>query len=307
VTTKVLLGDEIGSRIHDIFAGEHFLLTSRFSPRLYILSPWISNVEIKGKIPKMGPMAPQICYDFETMDLAHAILLAKLLFEIKVILVTKPPNEETYSNPVYVESLLDFLDEIGCSVFVNDVLHSKMLLTQQIAIVGSMNLTKSALYNREEIGVSIDDLENLSILEAYANDIMKESKPYGYTATRDWKRERVTRGMLCEVLAESGEILYLRREEYRDLEIESILSNIERFYLRSIIKLMMEGKKPPLRSYNGPYKSQDEAMTFLKGVLARKQFPKIDFKYSSVNFDFEEFLKQWELKYDKKKTRQSGK
>jgi len=250
VTTKVLLGDEIGSRIHDIFAGEHFLLTSRFSPRLYILSPWISNVEIKGKIPKMGPMAPQICYDFETMDLAHAILLAKLLFEIKVILVTKPPNEETYSNPVYVESLLDFLDEIGCSVFVNDVLHSKMLLTQQI---------------------------------------------------------EVTRGMLFEVLAESGEILYLRREEYRDLEIESILSNIERFYLRSIIKLMMEGKKPPLRSYNGPYKSQDEAMTFLKGVLARKQFPKIDFKYSSVNFDFEEFLKQWELKYDKKKTRQSGK
>lgn len=304
MTTKVILADEIGGRIHDIFAGEHFLLTSRYSPHLYILSPWISNVEIKGKIPKMGPMSPQICYTFESMDLAHALLLARLLFDVEVNLVTKPPNEETYSNPAYVKNMLDFLDEIGCSVFINDKLHSKMLLTRRIAIVGSLNLTKSGLYDREEIAVSIDDLENLSTLEDYANDVVRESGPYGYTA-HTGKREKVTRGWLYNRLGGHAHV----EVQYYDSSIENLLLNIETFYLESITKLCMRTNLPQFRqgalqAYKGPYTSEDEALTFLKNVLARKQFPTIDFRHKNVDFNFEEFMKQWDLTHFKKKTRQ---
>lgn len=305
MTTKVILADEIGSKIHDILAGEHFLFG--LYPHLYILSPWISNVEIRGKIPKMGAVSPQICYTFESMDLAHAILLARLLFDIEVKIITKSPTEETYSYPVYVKNLLDFLDEIGCSVFTNDTLHSKMLLTGIVAIVGSMNLTKSALYNREEIAVSIDDMENLGTLYEYADDVVKESEPYGFTAYGG-ERDKVTRGWLYTKLGGTAHKVFRKH----DLSIENILSNIETFYLESIIKLSMEknlesySRKvwPFLRAYKGPYASEDGAMVFLKEVLAREQFPEIKFTYKNVNVNWEQFMKEWELTHGKKKTRQ---
>lgn len=302
MTTKVILADEIGSRIHDILAGEHFLLPDA---HLHILSPWISNVEIKGKIPKMGPISPQICYTFESLDLAHAILLARLLFDAEVKIVTKTPTKETYSNPIYVKNLLDFLDEIGCSIFTNDTLHSKMLLTGGIAIIGSLNLTKSALYDREEIAVSIDDLENLDILYDYADDVVKESEPYGFTAY-GYKRDKATRGWLYTRLGGTAHTVFIGH----DLSFENILLNIETFYLESIIKLSMKKSLPyhlrqgALQAYKGPYMSEDEVVIFLKSVLAREQFPQIDFKYKNVDFNFGEFMKQWELKHEKKKTRQ---
>ena len=304
MTTKVILANEIGNRIHDVFAGEYFLLGRE--PCLHVLSPWISNVEIKGKIPKMGPMSPQICYTFESIDLAHAILLARLLFDIEVNLVTKTPNQQTYSNPVYVKSLLDFLDEIGCKVFLNDNLHSKLLYTGNMAIVGSLNLTKSALYEREEIAVSIDDLENLSILADYAKDVMEESEAYGYTAY-DGKIKKVTRGWLYHEL---GGRSFTEFQKY-DLSIEDTLLNVETFYLESISKLCMQKSLPPLylrrqalQAYKGPYTSEDTVITFLKGVLGRKEFPKVDFRYKNINFDSEEFLKQWQSVHGGKKTRQ---
>lgn len=304
MTTKVILADEIGSRIHDIFAGEHFLLGYEAEPLLYVLSPWISNVEIKGKIPKMGEMSPQIGYTFESMDLAHSILLAKLMLNLEVNLITKSPNKETYSNPAHVVSLLDFLDEIGCNVFVNDNLHSKMLLTRKIAIVGSVNLTRSGLYNQEEIAVSLDDFENLSTLKDYARDVEKESIPYGYTAYHG-KIEKVTRGWLYHELRRIGRI---SRRPY--LNLEDLLRNIETVYLENIIELTMETSLPPylrpqaLQDYNGPYASEDQAIIFVKKVLARKEFPRIDFTYKNVKFDFEEFVKQWRSIHFKKKTRQ---
>lgn len=303
MTTKVILGDEIGSRIHDVFAGEHFLFGYGERPRLNILSPWISNVKIKGKIPKMGGVSPQICYAFESIDLAHTILLARFLFNVEVSLVTRTPNENTYSNPTHAKNLLDFLDEIGCRIFTNDMLHSKMLLVDGLAIVGSMNLTKSALYDREEIAISIDDLENLFILASYAYDVSKESKPYGYTATENRK---VTRGWLYHMFGKAAHRVF--REH--GFSIEDILSNIESFYSESITKLLMNDRPinvPYMRAriaYNGPYKSKHEAVCLLKKVLAREQFPKIDLTCKNVDFDFEEFMKQWELKHSEKKTRQ---
>lgn len=303
MTTKVLLADEIGGKIHDVLAGEHFLLGYESEPRLYILSPWISNVEIKGKIPKMGPMSPQIYYQFESIDLAHAILLSKLMFEAKVNLVTKPPNEETYPNPLFVKTvktLLDFLDEIGCRVFINDQLHSKMLLTRQIAIIGSLNLTKKALYDREEIAVCIDDIENLSILEDYARDVIEESEPYGYSGYSGWKilkKGKVTRGWLWENLGGPPPNNFT----------ENILTNIEFFYLKSIIKSVIEGGDSKwlrnLKAYNGPYTSEDEVMEFLNNVLAREQFPRIECKLKRFDFDYEKFMKMWDAKYGEKKTR----
>ena len=78
--------------------------------------------------------------------------------------------------------MLEFLDEIGCEIFINSRLHSKLLLANDLALLGSFNLSSSALYYREEIGVSIDDLENLDKLEDYCLDVISDSKPYGYTS-----------------------------------------------------------------------------------------------------------------------------
>jgi len=37
------------------------------------------------------------------------------------------------------KTLLDFLDEIGCEIFVNPKLNSKLLLANDLALLGSFN------------------------------------------------------------------------------------------------------------------------------------------------------------------------
>jgi len=37
------------------------------------------------------------------------------------------------------KTLLDFLDEIGCEIFVNRKLNSKLLLANDLALLGSFN------------------------------------------------------------------------------------------------------------------------------------------------------------------------
>lgn len=110
------------------------------------------------------------------------------------------------------KKLLDFLDEIGCNVFFNTNLHSKLLLANDLALLGSFNLTSSALYYREEIGVSIDDIGNLNTLEKYCIQVVHASEPYGYSSSlSSWGT------ILDEVKKLPSEVIEERRLRRRDL------------------------------------------------------------------------------------------
>jgi hypothetical protein len=240
VTVNLLFGDEIRSHVLKILSGECVFVRRSLYPKLYILSPWISDVVIdfsdryvskevrefeeKGKVESFLILD----YNIKSINLPYALLLFKLHGACneyqnipEVNIVTLPPDESNYS-PDYlprVKTLLDFLDEIGCNVFVNSKLHSKLLLANDLALLGSFNLSSSALlYNREEIGVSINDLDNLENLEAYCLKVLSESERYGHTSLLNYGKRREKSEIerdwhLTELLAEAmGKPPSLERE-----------------------------------------------------------------------------------------------
>lgn len=208
MTIKLLLGDEIRSHVLKILSGECVFKRRPQWPSLYILSPWISDVTIdfsdrfvskeKNKY-RTGEKIDSFLledYNIKSINLSYALLLFKLHGACEsyqnvpnINIVTLPPNENNYSHDYVpkVKNLLNFLDEIGCHIFLNSNLHSKVLVTNDLALLGSFNLSSSALlYNREEIGVSINDLDNLERLEAYCRKVMRESTRFGYSSRIDY-------------------------------------------------------------------------------------------------------------------------
>jgi len=196
VTVRLLFGDEIRSHVLNILAGDCFIVCYPHHPELYILSPWISNVDIefsdlyilkeKEKLLKSEDANVFLFsdYNIKSINLPYALLLLKLHSGVEINIVTLPPSEPHYSSAYLprVRTLLDFLDEIGCNIFVNSKLHSKLLLANDLALLGSFNLSSLALYDREEIGVSINDLDNLSKLKHYCWKVTAESERYGYSS-----------------------------------------------------------------------------------------------------------------------------
>jgi len=212
VTIQLLFGDEIRSHVLKILSGECVFARRPDVPKLYVLSPWISDVEIEfsdlyiSKEFKKFVEAEGLSYTFlfldyniKSINLPYAFLLFKLHSACEsyqkipeVNIITLPPDEISYSANYLpkVKNLLDFLDEVGCNVFVNPKLHSKLLLSNDLALLGSFNLSKSALYNREEIGVSINDLDNLDRLELYCRHVIRESERYGYSSLLNYGKHR---------------------------------------------------------------------------------------------------------------------
>lgn len=191
MTIQILSGDEIRSHVLKILSGECLYERRPQHPQLFILSPWISDVDIEfsdfyvsreSENPENSFLF--LDYNIKSINLAYALLLLKLHGGAEVIIVTLPPNEPNYSSDYLprVMTLLDFLDEIGCNVFVNSKLHSKLFLANDLALLGSFNLTSSALYNKEEIGISVNDLDNLNKLEIYCRDVIYSSQPFGYSS-----------------------------------------------------------------------------------------------------------------------------
>jgi len=90
-----------------------------------------------------------------------------------------------------------------------------------MALLGSFNLSFSALWGKEEIGVCIDDIENLRILERYAHEVIGSSKPYGYTQQarrQEFARDRrAGRELSRERLARLGEYGHLKEDDYRPI------------------------------------------------------------------------------------------
>jgi hypothetical protein len=270
LVTQVILKEEIKSQVFKILSGISF--EERFSqaPRISILSPWISDVqlEINDNVIALDPEYFKTIYRIASVNFAHNLLLLRTAMGTKITIVTLPPTEEFYKNrSQYIIEFLDFLDEIGCDVFVNANLHAKLFISNDNAFVGSFNLSKAAFYDREEIGVSIDDIQNLKSLEAYFKEVALASEPYGFTAKlRSHKKhidgwfgsidsqrieainEKVTRGWLYEDIVR----LYGRYDSYNmknvaydflcewmqidplyDDMLKQISSNINNFYFRA--------------------------------------------------------------------------
>lgn len=176
--------DQIRSWVLNVLSGRCFSERRPSYPKIFILSPWIGDVqlEIDKEVRELDKYWFGTVYRIGCINLPYALLTLKLDFGADIDIVTLPPTEKHYHEKTSsARILLDFLDEIGCNVYVNPDLRSKLILSNDMALLGSFNLLFSALWSREEVGVCIDDVENLKILERYANEVIASSEPYGYT------------------------------------------------------------------------------------------------------------------------------
>jgi len=176
--------DQIRYWVLDVLSGHCFGERRPDNPRIIILSPWIKDVrlDMDKKFRSLDEEFFTHVYGISSINLPYALLAVKLDFGADIDIVTLPPTKKHHGERTSeVMDLLDFLDEIGCNVYTNDDLHSKLILSNDIALLGSFNLSFPALWGREEVGVSIDDLENMKILENYAGNVLVSSRPYGFT------------------------------------------------------------------------------------------------------------------------------
>jgi len=194
MTLKLIIGDEIRNQVLKILTGAYMWQRRELSPELKILVPYMSDVEIelsedwnrdveRGTYGDIGAYWHTDLQNIKSINLSYAMLLLKLHVGAEISIVTLPPDKISYPDRwERVQTLLDFLDEIGCNIFVNPMLHAKLLLANDLALLGSFNLSISALYNREEIGVSIDDLDNLNALSIHCDLVIEDSQRYGYSS-----------------------------------------------------------------------------------------------------------------------------
>lgn len=318
MTTKIIAQDEIRAEILKVLSGYCFRERHAHNPKICILSPWISDVELQldKAIFALDDMWFGLDYGIASINLSYALLLLKLDFGAAIEIVTLPPNEENYGKSAYFhKQLLEFLDEIGCNIYLNKNVHSKLILSNDSALIGSFNLSKSALYDREEIGISLDDISNLAILDDYARRIVHESDPYGYTVNANMETKllenplpsKITRGVLYEELVwiyydrssldstDYGEFL---REGvgiegiYSKYIVSTIASNLEGFYVNALLAYLqspaamslnedsIEKKLAKLNSifgYTGKF-DLEEITNFIEARLGRQHFPRIALK-----------------------------
>lgn len=332
MTTRVLFGDDIRSMVLRIFSGEYLYETYPSYPRLFILCPWISDVDLQfselflseeeRRLKEPGYSYAFVDYNIKSINLPYALLLLKLHSGADINIVTLPPKEPHYDSDYMarIVTLLDFLDEIGCNIFVNDKIHSKIMFADKIALIGSFNLTSSALYYREEIGVSVDDEDNLLRLERYCCDVIQESGLYGYSSLLKWgdtlgktiNRDQITRGYFLDYMirnafpVEEGSVKY--GEFFNvgggyDDYIKLYAQDLENFYFSSLDKLILgkydeiwvslDGRKLStdlgtkcVQSFFGIDNSysSEELLIFTCEKFARRKIPDIKLRVKSLLF-----------------------
>jgi len=214
--------EQIKSWVLRVLSGLCFEERRTHFPEVCILSPWIKDVRLEiDKVRELDESWFGGVYGIASINLPYALLLLKLN-GANINIVTHPPTEKHYKRASEdARTLLDFLDEIGCNVYANPDFHSKLILSNDMALLGSFNLSFSALWGKEEIGVCIDDIENLRILERYAHEVISSSKPYGYTQQarrQEFARDRrAGRELSRERLARLGEYGHLKEDDYRPI------------------------------------------------------------------------------------------
>jgi phosphatidylserine/phosphatidylglycerophosphate/cardiolipin synthase-like enzyme len=322
MTTKIISREDIRAHILKVLSGYCFRQRQSQNPKICILSPWISDVqlEINPEVFASDDLWFGLDYGIASINFAYALLLLRLQFGAKIEVVTLPPNEKNYGESAFFhQQLLQFLDEIGCDIYLNSDLHSKLILSNDSALLGSFNLSQAALYNREEIGVVLDDIGNLATLDDYVKTVISSSVPYGYSPNAHKIRLfpdekpplKITRGILYEQIIFSYygyEALepYTYNEFLQDMVgvdgiyskyvVANLAVDLERFYIRSLLTYLQppkpislnedsnEKKLCELRSrfdYQGKF-NLEEITTFLKSKLVRDHFPKIELRMKAM-------------------------
>jgi hypothetical protein len=317
MTTKILMKEQIKSEVLKVLSGYCFDNRKTDSPKIVVLSPWISNVNLQldDRVYELDTSWFGHDYGISSIPLATALLYLKLDFGADISLVTLPPVKKNYqSNATRVSNFLDFLDEIGCYVFTNQDLHTKLILSNDLALIGSFNLTFQALWGREEIGVSVDDMENLKILEDYADKIVRSSETYGYTGKIRFQREPtspVTRGWLFGKIVEE---YYSRREHYSKTHLDPsnyheflffhfrtitaqellkmVIADFDGFYMK-VLRAYLESEEISdeeildFLKYHFEFQGKHESgeiLTFLKTKFARKHIPQTILQGLKINY-----------------------
>jgi hypothetical protein len=322
MTTKIISKEEISAHILRVLSGYCFRERKLNNPRICILSPWISDVQLeldKGTFD-LDDMWFGLDYGIASINLSFALLLLRLDFGAQIEIVTLPPTQKNYGKRAYYcQGLLTFLDEIGCHIYLNSKLHSKLIISNDSALLGSFNLSKSALYEREEIGVSIDDIGNLRKLENYFENVVHSSEIYGISPIVNFypwdghgeKNDRITRGTLFQMVVQFYyNRLQVDSDEYgnfiRDMVglegiyskyiIQEIASDIEGFYTKTLLayldpppnwSLNMDSDDHKLQNfqkllnYKGKFDVQ-EITKFVKEKYARPCIPKIKLKLRTM-------------------------
>lgn len=305
--------EQIKSQVLKLLSGYCFQEKRPDFPTISILSPWVSDVdlEIDEEIFKTDELHFGQDYGIASINLPYALLCLAFDYDAHITIVTLPPTQENYKDSWYAHaSLLDFLDEIGCSVYVNPDLHSKLYLSNDLALLGSFNLSIPALYGREEIGILIDDMESLRVLENYASDVIQSSKRYGtrieevHTPVnfhgvqlngQGLVTSKVTRGWLMEDIFRNSDasgreshlytvVNFVAGTNYTFDLAKKVASDLEGFYvkvLRYILEngfISKEARSEYLKSRFGfQGRSEiDEMLEFLKSRFARERIPRIN-------------------------------
>jgi len=314
MTTKIIPSDRIRVEVFQILSGYRQRLYE--FPKIYVLSPRISDVQLAIDADVLGLDESWFGLDsgIFSINLAYAMLLVKLVFGAEINIATNSPSKgekhasEEYSRRTF--DLIDFLDEIGCRVFVARNLHSTLILTNDLALSGSFNLSKSEVHDENGNCILIDDLDDIKTLEKNVRDTINSGTPYGYTARAVLPGSsivaKVTRGWLYEVIAESyfpkanfskRDCAYTFLAEhigtksvYFDGMIKEIASDLEAFYINAILQAMMDGESRSIErnfrflqilGYKGKMEI-NEVMNFLKTRLARERIPKIPLRMLST-------------------------
>lgn len=275
------------------------------------------KLEIDKQVVELDPSYFGHIYGIRSINFPYALLLLKLVNGAEIKIVTHPPEDELYQKQKRTEeirNLLDFLDEIGCQIFLNDRIHTKLILSNDLALIGSMNLSKTALYDegQEEIAVSMDDLGNLNILENYAKNLASSSKPYGYTLYVHRPIEKITRGWLYTKLIEhffeidlSYETNIRVREMFwvflndqnidkrLDFLVKEVAIDLEYFYYKAVSKFLV----PPMSlrtasderlsllstelGYQGRFE-YDDMLEFITTKFVRRHIPNVPLMIKSM-------------------------
>jgi hypothetical protein len=314
MTTKTIPNDQIRSEIFKILSG--YWQRLRETPKIYILSPWISDVQLEtdADVLKLDELWFGLDYGIFSINLAYAILLVKLVFGTEINIVTRDPAiEEKFRGKEYAQTaynLLDFLDEIGCRVFLNSSLLSTLILCNDVALAGSFDLSKP-VYGEEEIGTSLNDPDDMKILEKRALDTIDSSTPYGYTVhvahTGSSIVAKATRGWLFEMIAEhyfpkaslskrDCSNIFLTehigtKSVYLNGMVKEVAPDLDTFYIKAILQALMDGEArsiernfrflSTLLDYKG-HMEISEVMNFLEAKFAREHVPKIPLRILSM-------------------------
>jgi len=315
MTTKIIPNDRIRAEVFQILSGHRQRLCE--FPRIYVLSPCISDVQLTIDADVLGLDESWFGLDcgIFSINVAYAMLLVKLVFGAEINIVTNDPLKgEKHASGEYSQrafNLLDFLDEIGCRVFLTHNLHSTLILTNGLALSGSFDLSKSEVSDENENGILIDDFNDVKTLEKHVIDTINSSTPYGYTARALHPASsitaKVTRGWLYEMIAEhyflkanfskrDSSYTFLTehigtKSVYFDGMIREITSDLEAFYVNAILQALMDGEEQsiernfrflPTLGYKGKMQTE-EVINFLKTKLAREHVPKIPLRMLSTS------------------------